>query len=97
MAKRDNKNSDTLTFEDALSKLDEIVDTLEKDEIPLEDLVNQYDKGMNLLGQCQTKLQHAKQRVKTIEREAQALNAEFADASILNDDDNDQDPTDELF
>ena len=96
MADRTHKQSDTLTFEEALTELDQIVDALETDTIPLEDLVNHYDKGMNLLGQCQTKLQQAKQRVETINREAQAgLNVETTDASA--NDDNDQDPTDELF
>ncbi len=96
MANRNDKNSGTLTFEEALTELDEIVDALETDTIPLEDLVNHYDKGMNLLGQCQTQLQHAKQRVETINREAQAgLSVDSTEAS--DNDDNDQDPTDELF
>ena len=70
---------------------------VETEAIPLEDLVNHYDKGMKLLGQCQSKLQYAKQRVETINREAHVGLSDDHDAPVTQANDNDQDPTDELF
>ena len=54
------------SFEEALSQLDSIVESLEGDDVPLTDLINQYDRGMKLLDACQTKLEEAKQRVSVI-------------------------------
>ena len=54
------------SFEEALSQLDSIVESLEGDGVPLTDLINQYDRGMKLLESCHTQLEEAKQRVTTI-------------------------------
>ena len=54
------------SFEDALSQLDSIVESLEGDGVALTELINQYDRGMKLLEACHTKLEDAKQRVATI-------------------------------
>ncbi len=53
-------------FEDALSQLDDIVESLEEKGVPLTDLIDQYDRGMKLLESCQSQLENARQRVATI-------------------------------
>lgn len=60
-----------LNFEQALSKIEEIVESMESEELPLEDLVAQYEAGSKLLKQCTTILTSAKQRIELITLEDQ--------------------------
>ncbi|HUF63316.1 MAG TPA: exodeoxyribonuclease VII small subunit [Verrucomicrobiales bacterium] len=55
-----------LSFEQALARLEELVESLDSDELALEDLVRRYGEGMNLLKHCQGQLENARQRIETI-------------------------------
>lgn len=57
---------EALTFEDALLKLEGIVDSMESEQLPLEDLVSQYESGSELLKYCDSVLSAAKKRIELI-------------------------------
>ena len=53
-----NKKNDikNLTFEEALSELEEIVEKLEQGDIDLEDSIDIYERGTLLKNHCEKKL-----------------------------------------
>jgi exodeoxyribonuclease VII small subunit len=54
------------TFEQALSELEAVVAAMEEDQLPLEELVSNYEKGSALLARCESVLLSAKQRLERI-------------------------------
>lgn len=63
-----NKKNDIkdLSFEQALSELEEIVEKLEQGDIDLEDSIDIYERGNLLKGHCEKKLESAKMKVDKI-------------------------------
>ena len=59
-----NKN---LTFEQALSELEDIVNSLERGDISLEDAIKAYERGSELKDQCEKRLKEAKMKVEKIQ------------------------------
>jgi len=53
-------------FEDALKKLEDIVDRLESGEIPLEESLAKYEEGVRLVRLCQKKLEQAKKKIEIL-------------------------------
>jgi len=69
MARRKNttgESADGPSFEDALAGLEAIVESMEHEQLPLEELVAQYEKGSKLLERCETVLQSARERIELI-------------------------------
>ena len=62
MAKEDKK----IDFESSLKELESIVEKLEDDDINLEDSVKSFEKGINLVKQCQEQLQNAELKIKKL-------------------------------
>ena len=58
--------ADSLSFETALDQVEDIVNSLESEELPLEELVANYETGSKLLNHCETILRAAKERVELI-------------------------------
>ena len=58
-----------LTFEQAIQQLKGIVDKIEQGEIPLQDSLEQYEKGMALIKHCRDILQKAQKRIEKISKE----------------------------
>jgi len=54
------------TFEQALADLEAVVTAMEEDQLPLEELVSNYEKGSQLLARCESVLLSAKQRLERI-------------------------------
>jgi exodeoxyribonuclease VII small subunit len=54
------------SFEDALTGLESIVEAMEHEQLPLEDLVAYYEKGSALLDRCESILQSARSRIELI-------------------------------
>ena len=54
------------SFEDALAGLEAIVEAMEHEQLPLEDLVAHYEKGSALLNRCESVLQAARGRIELI-------------------------------
>ena len=59
-----------IPFEEALKKLNSIVQAMENDELPLENLLSQYEEGMRMYQQCQSRLAAAELRIHQIEKDA---------------------------
>lgn len=57
-----------LPFEDALQKLETIVETMESQDLPLETLLERYAEGTRLAAVCQAKLAEAELKVKQLEQ-----------------------------
>ena len=56
-----------MTFEDAMKELENLVDSLDKGDVSLDDAIAAYDRGSQLKDHCQKKLNEAKMKVETIE------------------------------
>lgn len=52
-----------MTFEDALSQLEQIVDTLSKGKLSLDEAMQKFEEGIQLFRLCDEKLRSAEQRV----------------------------------
>ncbi|MDA8852513.1 exodeoxyribonuclease VII small subunit [Hyphomicrobiales bacterium] len=55
-----------LSFEEALTELEEIVGRLERGDIDLEDSISIYERGEALKSHCESKLEKAKMKVDKI-------------------------------
>jgi len=58
-----------LSFEDSIKELTDIVTKIEQGQIPLQDSLQQYEKGMALIKHCRTILNKAEKRIEKITRE----------------------------
>jgi exodeoxyribonuclease VII small subunit len=56
----------TPSFEDALSELESLVDTLERGDLSLEDSLKTFERGVQLTRTCQEALKDAEQKVRTL-------------------------------
>ena len=56
----------TVDFEQALGELESVVDRLEHGELPLEDALRQFERGIELARTCQGALKQAEQRVEVL-------------------------------
>ncbi len=61
----------TLPFEEALKKLEGIVEAMESDELSLETLLAKYEEGTRLVKICQEKLAEAELKIQQLEKNAQ--------------------------
>lgn len=52
-----------MSFEDSLTRLDEIVRHLEKGDLPLSDSLSLYEEGTGLIASCSRMLDEAEQKV----------------------------------
>jgi len=55
-----------MSFEDAMSALEGVVNRLEAGDVPLEDSIKLYERGAELKAHCQTKLAEAEEKVAQI-------------------------------
>ena len=60
----------TMSFEDALAELEQIVRGLETGQQKLEDAITAYERGVALRRHCETKLEEAEARVQVIVQRA---------------------------
>ncbi|AZL84293.1 MULTISPECIES: exodeoxyribonuclease VII small subunit [Aliivibrio] len=57
------KKPENLTFEAAIEELDSVVNQLESGDLPLEDALKKFERGISLARAGQEKLTQAEQRV----------------------------------
>ncbi len=57
-----------LSFEQALKRLEEIVNKLETEEVPLEESLSLFEEGMELVDFCEKKLEEVKYKVEVVIR-----------------------------
>ena len=59
-----------LTFEAALKQLEEIVQRLERGELPLEESLKLYEEGIRLSRLCHAKLEEAEGKIELLMKDA---------------------------
>lgn len=59
-----------MPFEEAVQKLEAIVDAMESGELPLETLMSKFEEGTRLAKICQAKLSQAEVKVQQLEKNA---------------------------
>lgn len=62
--------TDSPRFEDALGRLEQIVTTLEKGDLPLEESLKLYEEGVRLSRTCHAKLEEAEGRIEMLVKDA---------------------------
>ncbi|HEY2329731.1 MAG TPA: exodeoxyribonuclease VII small subunit [Verrucomicrobiae bacterium] len=67
-AKASDAARGSVPFEEALKKLEGIVDAMEADDLPLETLLARYEEGARLVKICQEKLAEAEVKIQQLEK-----------------------------
>jgi len=62
--------AETVTFEAALKQLEEIVQRLERGELPLEESLKLYEEGIRLSRLCHAKLEEAEGKIELLMKDA---------------------------
>ncbi len=74
------KKKTTVSFEDSLAELEELVTKLERGEISLEESLQAFERGVTLTRSCQKALQEAEQKVQILlEKSGKQVLEPFAD------------------
>ncbi len=76
MAKNTGK---TLKFEDALERLENIVDQLEEGDLPLDKSLSLFEEGIKLTRMCSNRLDEAEKKVQLLMKDEKGLNLEDLD------------------
>jgi exodeoxyribonuclease VII small subunit len=58
-----------LSFEETIKELTQIVGRIEEGQIPLQESLQQYERGMTLIKHCRKILEKAEQRIEKISKE----------------------------
>jgi exodeoxyribonuclease VII small subunit len=61
-----HKKGKTIDFEQALGELEAVVQKLEHGDLPLEEALKQFERGIELTRGCQASLKQAEQRVEIL-------------------------------
>ncbi len=67
--KINNNDISKLSFEQAIKRLTDIVSKIEDGQISLEQSLNQYEQGMELIKHCRDILQKAEKKIEEISKE----------------------------
>ena len=67
MTKKPPAPVDSLSFEQAMDELDQLVRRMEAGELSLDDSIAAYRRGAELARYCQKRLAHAEQEIKQLE------------------------------
>ena len=69
-----------MTFEQAMSRLEQIVKALEGGNVPLEDLIKLFDEGTGLVKLCTARLDAAEEKVKLLQlKDGKLTEEDFSD------------------
>lgn len=83
------KQSSKTNFETQLTELESIVEQLESGELPLEDALKVFEKGVKLSRQCQQLLSEAEQKVTIL------MDNDLVDSNLADNQEQDFDAPDE--
>ena len=74
-------------FEQSLTELEALVTKLEQGDVPLEEALKTFERGVALTRQCQTALRNAQQKVEVLlTRNGEETIESFSDADDVDDD-----------
>lgn len=59
-----------LPFEEAVKRLESIVESMEAEDLPLETLLSKYEEGTRLAQHCQGKLEEAELKIQRLEKDS---------------------------
>lgn len=65
----DSEKNTKLSFENALQRLETIVDSMEQGEVPLAELLSKYEEGTKLLKVCETRLKDAELKIEKLKKQ----------------------------
>lgn len=68
VSKAAKASADDLPFEEALKKLETVVEAMESDELPLEQLLTRFEEGTRLVEVCQARLAEAELKIQKLEQ-----------------------------
>ncbi len=71
--------SNEITFEQAMTRLEQIVKSLESGNVPLEDLIKLFDEGTALVKLCTERLDKAEEKVRLLQMKDGILTEEEFD------------------
>ncbi|MCH2025832.1 MAG: exodeoxyribonuclease VII small subunit [Verrucomicrobiales bacterium] len=63
------ETEENLQFEEAIEKLESIIERMESEQIPLQELLKDYEEGTKLLKLCRDRIDGARQKVDKINKE----------------------------
>ena len=86
---------DKLSFEDAMSELEDLVERIESGEIGLEEALKRYERGIALIKRCRTVLDSAEQRISELTTDAEGELEVGGEAGIEAEEDSNPDEQDE--
>jgi exodeoxyribonuclease VII small subunit len=66
------KKEEESDFEEALGALEEIVEAMESDRMPLAELLTSYEQGTRFLKVCQKRIDEAQAKIELIARQAES-------------------------
>lgn len=64
------ENAPSPSLEEAVGRLESLVEEMESSQLPLETLILRYEEGVRLLQVCQEKLAAAEQKIQIITKQA---------------------------
>ena len=71
------------SFEDALTKLEAIVESMETGDVPLADLLAKFEEGNQLLKTCETRLKSAELKIEELKKSKQGVSfSEFETGDV---------------
>lgn len=76
----ENNKTEELDFEAAMAELEDLVQKLEAGDLPLEDTLKQFERGVSLTRQCQDALRRAEQKVQLLSGDDEQAPTEEFDA-----------------
>ena len=59
----------SLSFEDALGRLEAVVEAMESGEVPLAELLAKFEEGGKLLAQCESRLKDAELKIEQLKKQ----------------------------
>ncbi|HQF40073.1 MAG TPA: exodeoxyribonuclease VII small subunit [Opitutaceae bacterium] len=62
------KQPDQPSFEDALTRLESLVDSMEQGQVPLAELIARYEEGTKLLKVCEARLKDAELKIDQLKK-----------------------------
>ena len=68
-----------INFEEAMKKLEEIANELEKNDLNLDDSVSKFEEGMELSKQCSKMLEDAEKRISILIKNEEGFSEEDFD------------------
>ena len=70
MSRNSKSGAAEIPFEEAIQKLESIVEAMEADDLPLETLLTRFEEGTKLAQLCQAKLAEAELKIQQVEKNA---------------------------